>query len=216
MKIPKNWTFKNKEVALNFDKHVRDTLPWYDISTNAVIHIARHYINDNGLVYDIGASTGNIGKKLKQTLDDRNAELIAIEPSYEMANLYNGGGQLQVISAENVQYKPFDVAICFLSLMFVESEKRPKLLLDLYNSCKKGGVIIILDKAESQSGYLGTVLYRMTLDGKLKQGITPEDIIKKEMSLSGVQRPIEHRLLEEYNPITWFQFGEFKGWLIQK
>ena len=30
MKVPKIWTFENKEVANDFDNHVREQLPWYD------------------------------------------------------------------------------------------------------------------------------------------------------------------------------------------
>ena len=41
MKIPKTWTFENKEVANDFDNHVREQLPWYDFITQSVIHIAR-------------------------------------------------------------------------------------------------------------------------------------------------------------------------------
>ena len=78
MKIPSNWTFENKEVAENFNNHVREQLPWYDLATQAVIHLARHYIPNNGLVYDLGASTGNIGNAIKDILTTRNAEFIAL------------------------------------------------------------------------------------------------------------------------------------------
>lgn len=44
MKIPREWTFENTSVASAFDKHVREQLPWYDMVTGALAHIARHYI----------------------------------------------------------------------------------------------------------------------------------------------------------------------------
>ena len=56
MDIPREWTFENTDVASGFDRHVREQLPWYDLVTGAVAHIARHYIPKDGLVYDIGAS----------------------------------------------------------------------------------------------------------------------------------------------------------------
>ena len=33
-----SWTFESKEVAKNFDKHVREQLPWYDMLTDAVVY----------------------------------------------------------------------------------------------------------------------------------------------------------------------------------
>ena len=62
MKIPTEWTFKSSDVAEGFDNHVREQLPWYDLVTDGLRQLARHYIPQNGLVYDIGASTGNMGR----------------------------------------------------------------------------------------------------------------------------------------------------------
>ena len=85
MQIPSDWTFKNLEVANGFDAHVRATLPWYDLATGAVAHVARHYLPQNGLIYDIGASTGNIGRALSDVIESRQARLVAIDDSESMA-----------------------------------------------------------------------------------------------------------------------------------
>ncbi len=81
MKIPREWTFENTQVASSFDNHVREQLPWYDMVTGAIAHIARHYIPKNGLIYDIGASTGNVGRAIAETLKERKAQLVGIESS---------------------------------------------------------------------------------------------------------------------------------------
>ena len=100
MDIPTNWTFETSGVAQGFDRHVREQLPWYDLATNAILHVARHYIPENGLVYDFGASTGNIGRALEPILTKRNAHLIGIEPSQEMIKLYNAPGNVICSKAE--------------------------------------------------------------------------------------------------------------------
>ena len=42
-----------------------------------------------------------------------------------------------------------------------------------------------------------------------------DEIIEKELSLSGVQRPItEDQLAGDF--INWFKFGDFSGYLIEK
>ena len=88
MKIPSNWTFETSEVATQFDRHVREQLPFYDLATNAIGHVARHYIPENGLIYDFGAATGNIGRSLKPIIEKRNARLIGKEPSQAMIDIY--------------------------------------------------------------------------------------------------------------------------------
>lgn len=214
MKIPSEggWTFKNKDIASAFDDHVREQLPWYDLATGLTAHLIRHYLPEGGRLYDIGASTGNITKCIDNVIKDRMVEVVAIEPSEEMRDLYAGAGVLVSDKAEDHDYKEFDVAVMFLTMMFIPVGKRQALLQSLLVKCRKGGCIIIFDKSEPQGGYLSTVLYRLTLAGKVSTGAKPEEIIKKELSLSGCQRPYTctTSLATEV-----FRFGDFAGWIIE-
>jgi tRNA (cmo5U34)-methyltransferase len=215
MEIPRNWTFETAGVAAGFDRHVREQLPWYDLATNAIAHIARHYIPDGGLIYDLGASTGNIGRAIAPVLKDRSAQLISIEPSAEMVKRYEAPGKIVRAKAEDYDYEGFDLAVVFLTLMFVEPRKRTHLMKRLRRACRPGGAIIVLDKLEPDNGYLSTVFYRLALAGKRAAGVTPDEIIQKELSISGVQRPItKHELGGE--AYLWFRFGDFAGWVIEQ
>jgi tRNA (cmo5U34)-methyltransferase len=215
MEIPSNWTFETAGVAAGFDRHVREQLPWYDLATNAITHIARHYIPEGGLVYDLGAATGNIGRAIAPVLEDRGARLIGIEPSAEMVKRYQAPGEIVCAKAEDHDYEGFDLAVVFLTLMFVEPRKRRGLMNKLRHACRPGGAIVVFDKLEPAGGYLSTVFYRLTLAGKRAAGVEASEIIEKELSLSGVQRPIVETQLsgESYQ---WFRFGDFAGWLIEK
>lgn len=215
MDIPSNWTFETPGVAAGFDRHVREQLPWYDLATNAVTHIARHYIPEGGLVYDLGAATGNIGRALAPVLVDRSARLIGIEPSAEMVKRYEAPGEIVCAKAEEVDYEGFDLAVVFLTLMFIEPRKRVQLMNHLRNTCRPGGAIIVFDKLEPIGGYASTVFYRLTLAGKRAAGIDTAEIIEKELSLSGVQRPIVESQLGG-PAYLWFKFGDFAGWLIER
>lgn len=215
LEIPADWTFKNRSVADGFDAHVREQLPWYDLASGAVAHVARHYIPQNGLVYDLGASTGNIGNLLRANLEARNATLIAVDDSQQMADLYRGPGQLILGDLTEIEYQPFDVAILFLVVMFLPPDRRGKYLDDLYQTLKPGGVIIVVDKADESCGYLATILRRLTLAGKVSTGTSADDIINKELSLAGIQRPIDINILPG-DPQVFFRFGEFTGWIIEK
>ena len=215
MKIPENWTFKSQEVAGAFDNHVREQLPWYDLATGIVVHTARHFIPRNGVVYDMGASTGNIGRALGSILADRNAHLYAVEESAEMCARYAAAGEVIEANALDVRLAPCDLIISFLFLMFIEPCKRQALIEHWIDRLRKGGAIIIFDKAEPKGGYVGTILSRLTLAAKYEAGAKPEEVIAKELSLAGVQRPIKPNELG-YGFVKIFQFGDFAGWLFVK
>lgn len=217
MKIPSNWTFENEGVASEFDRHVREQLPWYDLATGAVAHIVRHYLPVGGLVYDIGASTGNIGRAIEATVNSRDAKLVAIESSREMCLRYNAPGQVVRIDAIDYAFSPFDVAVCFLTLMFMEPEKQLSLLSRLMTMCKIGGAVIVVDKTPVNDGYVQTILHRLTIAGKRSTGTSDEEIVDKELSLMGVQRPIKEEMIRIVCPTAeqFFRFGEFTGWILE-
>lgn len=214
MEIPRDWTFQTSAVAKGFDRHVREQLPWYDLISGAVAHIARHYMPHNGVVYDLGCSTGNIGRLLKETIEARHICFLPLDNSESMREIYDGPGKFEVVDIAKVaRFATFDVAIVFLCLMFVPVSERPALLTKLRAACKPGGVIIIVDKVQQAGGYLGTVLSRLTLASKVASGVPANEVIAKELSLFGIQRPLTR---EELGPdaVQVFQFGEFAGWVI--
>ena len=215
MDIPREWTFENTKVASGFDRHVREQLPWYDLVTGAVAHIARHYIPKNGLVYDIGASTGNIGQAIEETIVERKAKLVGIESSAEMCARYKAPGELVQIDALDYRFQPYDLAICYLVLMFLPVGKRQEFIDYLKSLIKPGGALLIVDKCEAATGYEATVFWRLTLAGKIASGVDAESVIAKELSLSGVQRPLDPAMLGD-DAVQWFRFGDFAGWIVTK
>jgi tRNA (cmo5U34)-methyltransferase len=202
-------------VAQHFDSHVREQLPWYDLATNAVAHLGRHYIPRGGTVYDIGASTGNIGLALKETLNQRQATFTAIEESREMADHYHGPPELVVTDAVSFDYRPFDFAVCFLVCMFLPVPLRASFLRRVSGLIRPGGALVIVDKINTPTGYVGTALRRLAMSWKVESGTDPSDIVRKELSLAGYQRPINPKILPR-EARQFFQLGEFAGWVIEK
>lgn len=214
LEVPQHWTFRSQAVAKAFDRHVREQLPFYDLATNAVAHFGRHYIPKGGRVYDIGASTGNIGNAMRETLTQRKAKFTAIEESQEMADRYEGPPQLVVADAVSHAFEPFDFAVCFLVFMFLPIATRGSFLRRLQSLTRPGGALVILDKIQMPPGYVGTAFSRLTLQQKLAVGAEPSAILQKELSLAGYQRPLDTRLLPK-TARTFFQVGEFVGWILE-
>lgn len=215
MKIPEAWTFENPEVADEFDAHVREQLPWYDLVTSAVVQIGRHYIAPEGLVYDIGASRGNIGKALGPILAERVAELVAIDPSAEMCERYDGPGRIHCAAAESFPFAQYDFAVAMLALMFVPASYHRDLIASLVGNIRAGGALVIVERTLPPPGYMSIVSSRLTLAAKAAMGAPAEQIIAKELSLAGVQRPLDPQMLSDFGAVEWFRFGDFAGYVIE-
>lgn len=218
--IPSDWTFKSVNVVNQFDRHVREQLPWYELATGLVAHIVRHYLPQNGLIYDIGASTGNIEIAIQDILEKREATFIPIDHSEEMSKKYAGKRDVVICEADQYDYKHFDIAILFLVLQFMTIESRRNLLQTLNARIKPGGAIIIFDKMLVDGGFVATVMRRATMAGKLANGAKPEEIVAKELSLGGAQRPLPNKYflgsLATDGCVEIFRFGEFAGFIIER
>ena len=97
--------------------------------------------------------------------------------------------------------------------------KPPYIVPSLAEKVRPGGCIIIFDKFDdgSLSGYARTMLHRLTLAGKVANGVPFRQIIQKELSLAGSQRPLDVHCFRESHPTAFeiFRFGEFSGWVIE-
>ncbi|WP_321900043.1 class I SAM-dependent methyltransferase [Paraburkholderia heleia] len=112
-------------------------------------------------------------------------------------------------------YEPFDVAICFLVLMFLPAGARRDYVRRLCSNVRPGGALIVFDKTDSAAGgYLGTAIHRLTLAGKLAGHASPEAILAKELSISG-PLPWQFMHMTVRAPVEVFRFGEFAGWVIE-
>ena len=216
----KSWTFETKEIAETFDSHVREQLPWYDMVTDAVRYIIRNYLPEYGTVVDIGASTGNLIDKILPLVTERNGDVIAVEKSKDMVAVLNkkyaGRPSIWIHHEDivNAEMHKGEVYVLFLTLMFVPVEHRKTVLNAIRANCTKGGAIIVVDKVCDHGGYFSTVLKRLTMQFKLQQGAKPEDVLTKEMSLAGVQIPIDPAILGG-DAKQFFRMGEFAGWVIE-
>ena len=215
MKMPMNWTFKDKNIANNFDRHVRQHLPWYDLVADAISIIAKHYVKQNSVVYDIGCSTGNMGNQLNDLISERNAQLIAIDNSESMAS--KNPNRIIVDDAASFEYKKFDLAICNLILQFLSYEQQEILMQKLFKQCNEHGAIIVVDKVynPTESQKMTQIKRHISMNAKLKAGVLHAEITAKELSLIGIQNPINpFKLFKNHQTTQFFIYGEFTGWIV--
>jgi tRNA (cmo5U34)-methyltransferase len=215
MTLDKNKDFTFHGIANEFDSHIYEQLPWYPMMKELVIYIIRSYTNRNGLIYDIGCSTGNIARGLENIITNRNVKLTGIDIEKEMLDLYPLFADKHCGDCMSYDYKPYDVALLFLICQFLDSNERAQYLSKLYELKKKTGIIIIVDKFINDKGnmYFSTIMNRFAMLLKLNQKLEAKDILNKELSLSGVQVPLHYEELPG-TPVEFFRLGDFRGYIL--
>lgn len=216
MPKPGEWSFQPAEVAQAFDAHVREQLPWYGLATGLVAHLARHYLPEGGVVIDVGCSTGNIGRALAPIISARYGRIVAFDPSAEMLNRYVGPGTPIISTAEDFDFarEGPDVIVAFLALMFVAPAHRARVLARMKTALRPGGALIVFDKLEPSPGYLGAACMRIAMHAKREAGAPADEIVAKELSLAGVQRPLAPKEIAGLAPV--FRFGDFFGGVFER
>ena len=217
--IPDNWNFIDKQIVDNFEIHVVQQLPWYELATDIITHLGEHYLPRNGCILDIGCATGNITRALEYVITQRNCDAISIDNSAEMIKAFNGIGTCTLADISDPKYRvpKSDFIISFLTLMFIPVDLRRQVIERILDSLRPGGAFVFFEKFVPPNGYLSTVFARLTWKQKLKSGVSYENISRKELSLSGYQRPLDFASLCLHDKaIEIFRFGDFAGYVIEK
>jgi tRNA (cmo5U34)-methyltransferase len=217
MTLDKNRDFTFNGIAGEFDTHVRGQLPWYDTVKDIACYITRSYVQNHGIIYDIGCSTGNIARRVLNTVN-RDFQIIGIDAEEGMLDLYPKHGKVKTFCGDCMDYKyePYDVALLFLTCQFLDTDLRAEFLNKLYKLKKKNGIIIIVDKFINSyaDAYFNSVMNKFNMLLKLENGLRAEDILNKELSLSGVQFPLRKGELPGRKQIQFFAMGDFQGYVI--
>jgi tRNA (cmo5U34)-methyltransferase len=205
------WQF-DSDVAENFDAHIHEQLPWYDLVSQTILPcVARHYIPKGGVVYDLGCATGNVEASIGGIIHERNAALTAIDQSKPMIDRYKGNAKTILADITEYEYESFDFAVSLLTLMFVPVAKRVIFADRLIDKLNDGGAIFLVERFLPPEGYAGLINARLTLQAKLETGAEPDKIIQKELSLRGVQRPLGR---DDVKGHEIFRFGDFSGYIL--
>ena len=200
-----DWDFNNLK---DFDSHVREQLPWYEVAADLVARLVRLYAAPETTVYDIGAGTGYLGACLTGLISERNLRYLAVEPIFE----YRGPGIVIKDKVEKLDLVPSSCIVSFLSLMFIPPHIRVGVISKLREALLPGGRIICVERFEQDREALA--LQRAVISVKLGAGADPIGAILKEEALAGIQVPLRVSELGK-SRTRFFQFADFRGYILR-
>lgn len=191
-----SWTF-SKEVSEKFEQHVRKSLPFYDRLQEMIVSLSDYFVNQHGVIYDLGTATGETIHRLHERHRDKKLHYIGLDASKSMIekaknkNLHVPNAEFIVMKLEDYQFpSSSSFILSVLTLHFLPIPQRKLIIQRVYDSLEKGGCFILVEKTFANFPATQHLFTHMQYDEKLNEGFTYEEILLKEQSLRGVLIPL--------------------------
>lgn len=189
-----DWVF-DESIVTQFDDHVRQSVPLYELFHKSLIELSRFFIRKDSEIIDIGTSTGFFIKSLYDTALNRGNSFIGVDIESAMIDecrYRHSDDNILFINADaiDIEYYNASVVSLILVLQFLDKAKRIKLLKKIYNEIDEDSCLLIVEKIRTTDTVMNDAYNDLYYDFKLSQGLSPEEILKKNMTLRGVMKPL--------------------------
>ncbi len=195
----------SSEVSAVFDDMIRRSVPYYEENLKMTADLAKRFYRD-GLIYDLGSSTGAVVGALLERFEGKPFRYIGIDNSEAMIekartncqklNLGNnrqGEFTVEFINEniENVLYRPANVVIAAYTFQFVHPENRQKLVQKIFDSLEDGGVFLLSEKVLEEEPQIHQAYIDLHHRMKMDNGYSELEISQKRDSIENVLVPFE-------------------------
>lgn len=189
-----SWSFEKLNPSL-FDEHATKSIPSYREAHDLSVRLADYFVIAGSTVYDIGCSTGTLCSLISERTNEKQPNIVGIEPATEMAaharqrtaNVSN-----VTILDEQVQNVPLqDSSMIFAlyTMQFINPAIRQHVFDSIYKSLQWGGAFVMFEKVRAPDARFQDIMTSLYNEFKLENGFSGNEIIAKSRSLKGVLEP---------------------------
>ena len=225
----------NEKVAAVFDDMLARSVPCYAEQQILIQEIATRFHVPGTRIYDLGCSTGTTLMNIGRTIDD-SVELVGYDNSKPMLerarkNMARSGLANPVdlryadlnVDASNLDLGGAGVITLCWTLQFVRPLGRSRLIRQIYDSLREGGVLICCEKILTNDSNMNRFFVDFYYDFKRRNGYSEDEILHKREALENVLVPYradENVELFRHSGFqiveTFFQWYNFCGFLCVK
>lgn len=207
------WEF-TPEVADVFPEHVRASVPFYDAIQDLVAEASDWLLPDDGLVVDLGASTGTTAhriatrhpaRQLRVTLYDRERSMLD-----RAAETLAGVSTLRVdyvqadIRRDPLGHQDADLTLALFTLQFLSVPDRVQVLRHARQAAAPTGALLVAEKVRPPDSRWAEIGNDASHDWKAAHGIPDTAIRAKARALRGVLQPYpESTLVQAVQDAGW-------------
>jgi|SRR5690625_113255 len=187
-------------VADAFDDMAARSIPGYHLSLHTAVWLALEKVApqfEQGLIYDLGASTGALEHALLTHDIPAQWRFVAVDKSPEMiaraqARLHTHPHAARITwRIEDIQETPIEQAVMVVSnycLQFIAPEARPQILQRIYDGLQSGGYLLLSEKTTDDAHE--EPYFRSRYEAfKRDHGYSQQEIDNKKAALEGVLVP---------------------------
>lgn len=193
--VTEEWRF-DERVAAIFERHVRDSVPFYDEIHRMVAEMSDWFLHDSSLIYDLGTSTGEGIRRIYERHKHKNLRFLAVDLSKEMMEK----ARRKLLDVPNVEFRvsdlnnPFPIenatlVLSILTLQFLKRDSRSRLLKEIFNGLVDGGAFVLVEKVVGETPKIDEMWIELHHDLKHRKSISRDEIALKARSLRGVLVP---------------------------
>lgn len=188
------WEF-TPEVVEVFDQHVRASVPFYDAIQDAVAEMADWLAPEDGLIVDLGCSTGETLTRIVKRHPERRYRLVGYDESPEMLaaasakvpdplRLSCHGGRIE----RGLKHRDADLTLALFTLQFLPPHQRGEVLRQAHALTRAHGSILIAEKVRVPDARWSEIATEVSWDYKANAGIEDSSVRSKARALRGVLR----------------------------
>lgn len=192
------WEF-DSEVARCFADMLERSIPDYRSMRSLVYEIGEKFIIPGTWITDIGCSTGlaiepfyqKHGQENQYFLCDNSAAML--EECRSKFSVGIGAGFVKCVNGNFFEVEmPLanSLVLSILSMQFMPTSYRQKMLNDIYDHMLYGGALVFVEKVVADGG-ADDLLVDLYYEMKRRNGYTMEKIVEKRKSLENVLSPLK-------------------------
>lgn len=189
------WTFGGK-IPETFVEHIRQSVPLYEEGHNLTCQLSDFFVSDSSICYEIGASTGELIKKLASHNEAKpGAKWIGLDPVDTMVEAAQSHcsdiGNIEILleDARHFEFEKSDLIVSYYCMQFISPRDRQALFDKIYNALNWGGAFILFEKVRAPDARFQDIISTLYNDFKLSNGFSGEEIVSKSRSLKGILEP---------------------------
>jgi tRNA (cmo5U34)-methyltransferase len=220
----------DEKVAQVFPDMIRRSVPGYGHIIGSSGLIAKRYAQPNTVIYDLGCSLGATTLSIANQVTTPDCRIVAVDNSEAMLAQAQSSLSDRLVDPLPIDWVHDDIATmtferCSVvainyTLMFIEREKREKLLSDIHNALCPGGALILAEKIVQEDAQSQETLNSLHMEFKRANGYSELEISGKRQAIENVLVPetadahIERLRRAGFQEVTeFFHCLNFKAWV---
>ncbi len=184
-------------VASVFTDMINRSIPSYAELVKYIGLLAKRYVVEKSIVYDLGCSLGAVSLSVDQSLKNTECSIIGVDYSDAMIKrlneVTNDYQWLHRFSSHVADIREFELqnnsfTVMNFVLQFLPQEDREKMLKKIYSSLTQGGALVLSEKIKLDEANDDELMFDLHHDFKRSQGYSDLEISQKRDAIEEMMK----------------------------